>query len=129
MGAMQALAIRVAAFALALGAIACGEPDASGTWSGVGSGTGTAATGSVAVTFKLTENDDAVSGSGTASGRGGSATLNVAGSAKDDSVDLTITAAGFGAASRYRATFDDDDTMVGTWTEPGFTMALTLNRQ
>lgn len=129
MGAVQAVGIRAAAFALALGAIGCGEPDASGTWSGVGNGTGTAATGSVAVTFKLTESDDKVTGTGTASGRGGSATLNVAGSAKDDSVDLTITAAGFAAASRYHATFDDDDTMVGTWTEPGFTMALTLNRE
>jgi hypothetical protein len=50
----------------------------------------------------------------------------VSGSSKDDNVDLTLsTSAGSG---NYHARLDDDDTMVGTYAEPGF-MAITLNRE
>lgn len=127
MGAMQGVVIRAAALALALGAIACGDPDVSGTWKGVGNGTGTVGTGSLAMTLQLRQNDTSVTGTGSGSGRGGTVSFSISGSAKDDNVDLTMNnSSGFGS---YHAKLDDDDTMVGTYTEPGFTMALTVNRQ
>jgi hypothetical protein len=112
---------------LALASVACGGTDVSGTWKGVGTGTGSVATGSAAITLNLTQHDESVTGTGSGSGQGGSITFDVSGSAEDDTVDLTINSSGF-AAANYHASVDGD-TMSGTWTEPGFTMALTLNKQ
>ena len=123
---MHAVAVRVAALVLALGAVACGAPDVTGTWNGVGTAAGSGRSGNLAMTMKLTESDDAVSGSGTASGAGGTIPFTVSGSSKDDNVSLTLTTSS-GDSGTYGATLDGD-TMTGTYTDALVTMALTLNR-
>jgi hypothetical protein len=112
--------------ALVLGLVGCDDPDVSGTWNGVGAVSAGNVSGNITITLNLDESDDAVTGTGTILGR---TTISgpVSGSAKDDDVDLTITPTGY-SPSRYQAKVDDD-TMTGTWTEPGLTLALTLTRK
>ena len=119
---MLALTTRIVSVVTALALVACGGTDVSGAW------TGTAFVGGGNVSFKLTldQSDDNVTGSGNLTGPVTSVAFTLTGTAKDDDVALMIKSSGFSDAS-YQATLDGD-TMSGTWTEPGLTTALTLNR-
>jgi hypothetical protein len=126
--AVRTVAIRIVAGLLALSAVACGDPDITGTWSGVGTAAGSGRSGNLAMNMKLTESDDSVTGSGTARGTGGTIPFTVSGSSNDDNVNLTLTTTG-GGVGTYNAAFDDDDTISGTYSDVLVTMALTLKRE
>jgi hypothetical protein len=115
--------MRALLVAMGLGLIACGGTDVSGTWKGVGT-----FGGQVTVKLTLDQNDEQVTGTGNLSGPGGFASVAVSGSAKDEAASLILTAPGFSSPSNYDANVSGD-TMTGTWTEPGNTWPLTLNRQ
>lgn len=125
-GGSAMLGMKVYAFGLLAFMVAgCGN-DVNGTWRGSTRVEARGLSGTVHLTLDLEQEGNSVTGTALVEGLSGTGTEQVSGTAEDDTVSITLTAPGY-APTFYNAELDGD-TMVGTLTEPGVSVALTLNR-